>query len=514
MAVKLAFVVLLLALVGTPQVSHAEKAKVNQATSMFNRKGEAGKVLVKLKAGQVVNVLKKDGRWLQVRAMGRRGWVPQTTIDIPNDGEIARNTRRRPFVDGRSTDRGFSGNSPEDRVGADATEDIEPGDDSTKGKRGGDDGDDGDAAPKGKGKGKGKAGAGDDDGGDDENPVAKGGGDDDEGDGGDEIIDDRPKGKVAKKIAVLADPEADSEEQFTATSGMTLYVGETKGKYTFVENDEGDAGYVLTSALEVEEVATPEDGGGGGEPMGPRGRQIDVRGRLGVTLLSQGLKSGGAAEIPDNYKLSTSAATLAVGAGLFYPYGKRMIVGGELSYAFAKAIPGIKYQGKTTGITIHDLNVRGIVGYDLQKKSGMMVMGRLGLKYNSFQVGNVTDVMQNNALLPSEIFYGPAIGVALALPRLTEKIGARLSLDTMLFGTKLSQTKNLEDGASPKAKAACIGLGMTYRWKKAMDLQATYDLNYVKAKFGDPPANTMRAHPGASRTDISHAVTVGVGMAF
>jgi hypothetical protein len=415
---------------------------------------------------------------------------------------VARNTRRRPFVDGRSTKRGFGGGdtAPDDRVGADATEDIEPGDDGTgKGKGGDDDddddGDDDDEPRKG----------GDDD--DDEDPIgAKG--DSDDGDGGDEIIDDRPKGRVTKSVAILDEPDADSEEVTTATKSMTLYIGEKKGKYTFVENDEGDAGYVLTSTLEVEEV---EDGD---VSAGPRGRQIDVRGRLGVTLLSQKLGSTGAAMIPDNYKLSTSAATLAVGGGVFYPYGKRMIVGGELSYAFGKAIPGIKFMQKTTGITLHDLNLRAIVGYDLKKKSGMMVMGRLGLKYNSFQVGNVTNVEENPALLPSEIFYGPAIGAGLSLPRLTDKVGARLSLDTMLFGTKLKQTVNLEDGANPKAKAVCFGLGMTYRWKKAMDLQATYDLNYVKAKFGDPPANTMRPHTGASRTDLSHALTVGVGMAF
>ena len=506
MAVKLAFVVLVLALVGSSE-SHAEKAKVNQSTSMFNRKGEAGKVLVKLKSGQVVNVLKKEGRWLMVRAMGRRGWVPQTTVDLPDDDEVARNTRRRPFVDGRSTKRGFGGGdtAPEDRVGADATEDIEPGDDGT-GKGGGDDDDDDDDG-KGKGKsggGKGKGGGDDDD---DDDDSAKGGGDDDS-EGSDEIIDDRPKGRVTKSIAILDAPDADSEEVTKATKSMTLYVGEKKGKYTFVENDEGDAGYVLTSALEVEES---DDGD---VSSVPRGRQIDVRGRLGVTLLSQNLASAGAAEIPDNYKLSTSAATLAVGAGIFYPYGKRMIVGGELSYAFAKAVPGIKYMQKTIGITMHDLNVRAIAGYDLKKKSGMMVMGRLGLKYSSFQVGNVTNLDENTAKLPSEIFYGPAIGVGLGLPRLTDKIGARLSLDTMLFGTKLTQTKNLEDGASPKAKAVCIGLGMTYRWKKAMDLQATYDLNYVKAKFGDPPTNSMRPHSGASRTDLSHSLTVGVGMAF
>ena len=51
--------------------------------------------------------------------------APRSKVDMPDNAEIARNTRRRPFVDGRSTHRGFdSGAGPDDRVGADATGDI------------------------------------------------------------------------------------------------------------------------------------------------------------------------------------------------------------------------------------------------------------------------------------------------------------------------------------------------------------------------------------------------------
>ena len=39
--------------------------------------------------------------------------------------EVPRNTRRRPFVDGRSTRRGWSGEAPDDRVGGDAIEEDE-----------------------------------------------------------------------------------------------------------------------------------------------------------------------------------------------------------------------------------------------------------------------------------------------------------------------------------------------------------------------------------------------------
>ena len=38
------------------------------------------------------------------------------------------------------------------------------------------------------------------------------------------------------------------------------------------------------------------------------------------------------------------------------------------------------------------------------------------------------------------------------MPRLTEKIGLRFSLDAMLVGASVTQTKSLEDGANPSAK--------------------------------------------------------------
>src|SRR5579863_7144617 len=112
------------ALVG-PRDVHAEKVKTNQATKVRAKPGEQEKVLLKLKSGQTMTVLSKDGRWLKVRVQGRTGYVPRSTVDMPDDDEIARNTRRRPFVDGRSTKRGFGGEQgPDDRVGADATGDA------------------------------------------------------------------------------------------------------------------------------------------------------------------------------------------------------------------------------------------------------------------------------------------------------------------------------------------------------------------------------------------------------
>src|SRR5579863_2897701 len=125
---------------GVPRTALAEKVKTNQPTKVYSKPGEHEKVLLKLKSGQNMTVLSKDGRWLKVRVQGRTGYVPRSKVDLPDDDEIARNTRRRPFVDGRRTKRGFGGaTGPDDPVGADATGDNGSGDDDS-----GDKGDNGD----------------------------------------------------------------------------------------------------------------------------------------------------------------------------------------------------------------------------------------------------------------------------------------------------------------------------------------------------------------------------------
>ena len=165
---------------------------------------------------------------------------------------------------------------------------------------------------------------------------------------------------------------------------------------------------------------------------------------------------------------------------------------------------------------MHNLNVRGVVGLDFKKASGMMLLGRLGVRYHSFQVANATSIEKNTAKLPSEIITSPTIGVALAMPSLTKSIGLRFSLDFIPLNISYTQTKNLEDGKSPSAKGAIVGAGLTYRWKPSLDIQATYDLTYSKASFGDAVMTSMRGHPGGgvTRTDLFHAITAGIVKAF
>jgi hypothetical protein len=172
----------------------------------------------------------------------------------------------------------------------------------------------------------------------------------------------------------------------------------------------------------------------------------------------------------------------------------------------------------TTGFSYHNFNLRAIGGYELQNKYGMIAFARLGFHYDSFQVADVGDFTKNSAKLPSQIIKGPTLGGALALPRLTPKIGIKASLDFMLVGASLEQTKNLEDGTGPSARAVYLGASFTYHWKPKMDIQATYDLAYTSLSFsGVAPATSMRGHMGTSASsgsDLSNTLSVGIAYAL
>jgi hypothetical protein len=499
---KAVFVVLMLGVLAWSRPAGAEKVKTNQTAKLYSRAGEQSPVILTVKSGQTMTVLAKDGRWIKVRVSGRTGWIPRSKVDLPNDDEeIARNTRRRPFVDGRGTRRGFGGESgPDDRIGADATGD---GDDAPRpgGKVARND--DGDPPARKKSRG--------DDG--DARPARKSRGDDDassakDGDDGDDAKEaPRPTAHVAKTTDIYNEPSAGSDASFTAGPRTALYVVEDKGKWTFVENDEGDAGYVLTSKLDIDATAG-----------GPHTRMIDLRGRLGFAQVNQSVSTpGGTSPVPDNYSAGSSSIGIALGGEVLYPYQKRYWLGGELGYAFTTTLfGGIQNKDKTIGFSFHNFNLRALAGYDLEDKRGMIAFARLGYHYDSFQVANVNDLMQNTARIPSQIIQGPTIGGGLAIPRLTDSLGLQASLDLMVIGASLEQTKNLEDGTGPGAKAVYLGSALNYRWKPKIDIQGTLDIGYTSISFdGAAPATSMRMHTGTSPSSGSDFnVTLAVGVAY
>ena len=298
---------------------------------------------------------------------------------------------------------------------------------------------------------------------------------------------------MSAKTRILAERDPDSDEQFVARPADMLYPSEQKGKWTFVEDDEGDGGWVLTEKLDM------GDTGGGTHK-----RQIDVRARLGFMFVSQGMRSANSMFQPgtspidvDNYNISTSALDLALGGGVLVPYGKNYLLGGEATLDYAKTLLGgiaVPMQKATTTFGITDVNLRATAGYDLHKKNGLAVFARLGYRYQGFIVDNYKDPSKNSAKIPNEVMQAPVIGAAVAIPKLTDKIGLRAVLDTSLFGVGISQTKGFEDGSKKKAMAICVEAGVTYHWKKGLDLQGLYDLNYDSIDFGAPLTTAARPH--------------------
>jgi hypothetical protein len=525
-------------LLGSAGRADAEKVKTNQSTKLYAGPGEQKKVLLKVKSGQNMTLLAQEGRWLKVRVSGRTGYVPRSKVDMADDGEIARNTRRRPFVDGRGKKRGFGGEGgPEDRIGADAIgegmedeggEDEEEEEDepakkpvkaAAKAKPSDDEEEEEDEPAKKPTKAAAKAKPSDDE--EEDDPLEDDEEVDDEKTGEPEEEDKRPTARVAKKVSVFAEADSESEEQFTARPTDVLYPVESKGNWTAVENEEGDFGWIETKFLET------EDGGGGG---GPRKRQIDVGARLGTMIIQQAMRTAGSTnlKVPDNYNIGTSSLTLSLGGAFMMPFKAKYILGAEAGYDYSKTLfGGITYDPPdvmgqpatppvTVGVTVHNINVRAMGGYDLRGKRGTAVFGRLGYRYQSFLIPDYSDPVKNPAKIPQEVIKGPTLGVAMAMPRLTGKIGLKVALDVMLFGANLTQTRGLEDGASPSLKAVTLGTGVIYKFKKQFDLAFNYDLRYMGIDFGPPLMSSTRGHMGTNvtRTDIFHMVTIGVAKPF
>jgi hypothetical protein len=123
---------------------------------------------------------------------------------------------------------------------------------------------------------------------------------------------------------------------------------------------------------------------------------------------------------------------------------------------------------------------------------------------------------KNPAKLPSEVMKAPTIGAALAIPHMTDKIGLKFWLDSIVAGASVTQTTGLEDGKSASVLAVCVGASLTYKWKKDMDLQAGYEFDLTSVDFGAPAMGNPRGHTGTdvSRLDNFHILTFGITRGF
>ncbi|MCA9678030.1 MAG: SH3 domain-containing protein [Myxococcales bacterium] len=476
-------------------LASAERVKTTRTTKVMKRPGEQSAVVTRVKSGRTLTVIAKQGRWMKVRVNGRTGWVARSTVQTVSAREVPRNTRRRPFVDGRSTRRGWGGDAPDDRVGGDATDDSDDEEEVVRPKK----------SKKKKTAKKAKRVRDDDD---DE--------DFDDDDGDDDDLDDEdaeeepaePQERVVMvavaKTKLYAKPKK-GKSNAKVKKGRRLVVIEEKDGWMLVEDpEEGDSGWIKADDVY--------------EQGARKFRTFSMDGRLGFVRMGQVFRSTGTGALA-NYDLQAAAASLTVRGAMVQKYGKQYLIGGELAYTGGKSAPGIRYSDGANAVDIpftsHDIDLHAIAGYDMKNKMGGVAWAHVGYHYGMFQVANVGDFTANLARLPSENLTGPTVGAGFEAPRLSEKVGARASADYLIMG-KRTQTQGLEDGAVSTVKALWGGVVLSYQWKKDMTLDAGYAYTWSKTEWSGVAAGSMRGHAAdsAARKDTDHALTVGVAKTF
>jgi hypothetical protein len=469
-------------------------------------------------------VIGQEGRWLKVSARGRVGWITRTQVEVAEAPAAAR-TGVQPAARPRTPEapkarKAWNGSMDDDAVGADA--------------------------------------AGDDD---DENPLANAKPEQ-------KVAAKRVAMKTLAKVAAKKAPKAGdkvtlsgdasvrqrpskkADELFTSEDGQEVKVltVDDDGEWIRVQDSDGTKGWVEASAVstkggddEDDEDAAPapkavkKDADDGddeeempkakkkahhksaseddGEVVKPMWYALDAN--VGILSKSQDYTSQGTG-IRSNYGLANTAPALIVGGIFSKKMGPQYAIGAEGSYMRTVGGSGITVDsgmmaaggGATTTIAwaAQAIDVRGTVGYDVSGGQ-YQLKGRVGYHVAST---TIPQSMQNTAtaMLPSEKVSGITVGAGIDAPHLSPKIAMRVGVD-MLVSAKLEQTQGMQDGATSQTKAYYLNAMGMYKWKKNIDLMATYTLSYEG--FGFAGTNQREATAtGAQRKDLQHVLGVGL----
>lgn len=486
----------------------AERVRTTGSTKVYKRTGEQSAVITRVREGTTLEVIATSGRWLKVRANGRTGWITRSSVVSLAPERLPRNTRRRPFVDGRSLDRGGTDDAPGDRIGADAVDGEDDGRDADRAHD--DDDDDDDRRDRHDRRDR-------DDRDDDrdvridvrrparadarDRDVEARDRDDDLAEADEAHADAPPMLTVRVARARLYQrPSRDARSVLTLREGDRLILLEEhrSGDWLRVEvaDDDAVSGYVSRDA-----VADP----------GRRGRTIAASARLGFASIGGSFHSDGgtlADGPPPDYPFGSTAISLAVGAEATFPVKGRLLAGGSARYLGCLAMPGIAFQGESVGFTTHDVDLLAVGGYDLGGRRAISVWARAGLHFARFSVSDLA----NKARLPVETALGPMVGAAVRVDRVTPKLGAEASVDVMPTANR-AQTKNQTDGQLAATRTLWLQLAGTYAWRPRWRLEAGYQLGYTATRWVGASDRHMSAS-GATRTDLAHVLAVGVARPF
>ncbi|HTE52813.1 MAG TPA: SH3 domain-containing protein [Kofleriaceae bacterium] len=178
----------------------------------------------------------------------------------------------------------------------------------------------------------------------------------------------------------------------------------------------------------------------------------------------------------------------------------------DLDYDFATALGGLTVSPEggedvtDISLTTHRVGASAGVAYG-KRATGSL---RLGYQYAIFQISDI----DNGANWPRESTSGPTAGLGFQYPELAGKLGMRVGLDAMLFGTR-SQTEGSRDGDLDSLTALWATLRVDYPVGKNLVIDGGYRFGYASASWtGTSDRNGATA---TDRKDQAHEISVGAG---
>jgi SH3-like domain-containing protein len=316
------------------------------------------------------------------------------------------------------------------------------------------------------------------------------------------------------RTPLLRSPSAGASRVVTARQGDTLQVVGKSGSWLLVEAG-GERGWVERSRVRGvgDEDAALAAQRATVEPAGPevaavpQGGRFALRAQTGYVALSQSFDSDNGQPM-GRYHLSSAAAAIAIGGQVAYMRGI-WEVAGDLGYRLALAAPGVEVsamgQRQDLSLTMHTFELGGRAGYRSPGEIGTGVYARLAYHVDAIQIDRSMLVP-----LPSENVSGLTVGVGLDIPRVSERLGARASIDLLPSGSR-EQTKGLGDGAEDNTVGLLLALGGGYRLGSNWSLEGGYLLSFLSTAYrGASPRLGMQGTWGL-RQNTDHLFLIGVG---
>ncbi len=443
-------VMVVVGLLGATTIAGAETVETSVATSIHKRPGESTRVIVKLRAGARLKVLKRKGRWIRVRVGKRVGWVTRTSLVAPDrdrESEATNWSKRRAAGDGaRPSSKTYAAFGPAVRVAVRARRASVLDAPEKK-------------APR-------------------LYRVAK----------GDElvVIGEGPKGRW-----LMVREESEGVGWIAA--------GDVSNDWRRKHREA-----VLTARPESARRGDPARRRH--PPLGPSRLGVGA----GMQSLAMSFQSDGAAGI-GNYRIAARAMTVAV-TGRYVLADRdrawRLAIDGGAIVGYSS--PGIRYASSTgevadIGFSTYQTGAGVAVGHRLARAfAGTEVGARLGYHYGVFS----PDDIYNHGKLPRESLRGPTAGLRLELADVGHGVTLSAAVDILLAGQR-TQTVGLEDGEVSEVTAAWLGATLAHPISSRLGCTGSYRLATATTLWSGASARQPDVTE-ARREDLEHLMLIAL----